>query len=141
MPSRLAASWCCSTPATLSVVVRPPGCCSTVPPPLTSSHSASGAPTATTTTSTDWLRSTMLWSYWPSSPSAMAPWFPVALPGEIQAWPDPSLLAPNPIKAALSCTGTSTTGLAGQEPSSSSPCLDPHNPFSVFSSWPCPCPI
>ncbi|SAM82438.1 uncharacterized protein UBRO_20669 [Ustilago bromivora] len=140
-PSRLVASWCRSTPATLSIMAWPPGCCSTVPPPLTSSHLAGGALTATTTTLTDWLRSAMLWSHQPSSLSAMAPWFPVALPGEIQAWPDPGLLAPNPIETALSCTGASTTSLAGREPPSSSPHLDPHNPFSVFSSRLCPCPI
>ncbi|KAJ1035762.1 hypothetical protein NDA13_000422 [Ustilago tritici] len=141
VPSRLAASWHCSMPATLSIVAQPPGCCSMAPPPLTSSHSASGALTATTTTSTDWLRSAVLWSHQPSSPSVMAPWFPAAPPGEIQAWPDPGLLAPDPIKTALSCAGVSMTGLVGWEPPSSSPRLDPRNLFSVFSSWPCPCPI
>ncbi|SAM86242.1 uncharacterized protein UBRO_20968 [Ustilago bromivora] len=140
-PSRLAASWHHSTPATLSIVAWPPGCHSMVPPLLTSSHLAGGALTATATTLTDWLRSAALWSHQPSSLSAMAPWFPVALPGEIQAWPDPSLLAPDPIETALSCAGALMTGLAGQELLSSSPRLDPCNPFSVFSSWPCPCPI
>ncbi|SAM70034.1 uncharacterized protein UBRO_20368 [Ustilago bromivora] len=114
MPSRLVASWCRSTLATLSIMVWPPGHCSMAPPPPTSSHSASGALTATTTTSTDRLRGAALWLHWPSSPSAMAPWFPVAPPGEIQAWPDPGLLAPNPIETAISCAGASTTGLAGR---------------------------
>ncbi|SYW80579.1 uncharacterized protein UBRO2_03847 [Ustilago bromivora] len=59
----------------------------------------------------------------------MAPWFPVAPPGEIQAWPDPSLLAPDPIETTLSCAGTLTNGLAGQELPSSSPRLDPRNPL------------
>ncbi|SAM83012.1 uncharacterized protein UBRO_20729 [Ustilago bromivora] len=122
-------------------MVQPPGCHSTAPPPPTSSHLASGAPTATAATSTDWLRSTTLWSHQPSSLSVMAPWFPAAPHGEIQAWPDPGLLAPDPIETALSCAGASTTGLAGWEPPSSSPCLDPRNLFSVFSSQPCPCPI
>ncbi|SPC61332.1 uncharacterized protein UHOD_11269 [Ustilago sp. UG-2017b] len=131
VPSRLVASRRRSMLATLSVVARPPGRRSTAPPPLTSSHSAGGAPTATTATSTDRLRSAVLWSHWPSSLSEMAPWFPAALPGEIQAWPDPSLLAPDPIETALSCTGASTTGLAGREPPSSSPRLDPRNLFSV----------
>ncbi|KAJ1033785.1 hypothetical protein NDA13_001764 [Ustilago tritici] len=72
---------------------------------------------------------------------ALAPWFPAAPPGEIQAWPDPGLLAPNPIETTLSCAGALMTGLAGWEPPSSSPHLNPRNPFSVFSSWPCPCPI
>ncbi|KAJ1034848.1 hypothetical protein NDA13_001102 [Ustilago tritici] len=123
------------------VVAPEVGGVDTAPPPPTSSHSAGGAPTATAATSTDWLRSAVLWSHWPSSLSAMAPWFPAASPGEIQAWPDPGLLAPNPIKTTLSCAGTLTTGLVGWEPSSSSPHLDPCNLFSVFSSWPCPCPI
>ncbi|KAJ1022346.1 hypothetical protein NDA13_005256 [Ustilago tritici] len=140
-PSRLAASRRCSTLATLSVMVRPPGRRSTAPPPLTSSHLAGGAPTATATTLTDRLRSTVLWLHRPSSLSVMAPWFPAAPPGEIQAWPDPGLLAPNPIETTLSCAGTSMTGLEGREPPSLSPRLDPRNPFSVFSSWSCPCPI
>ncbi|SAM83744.1 uncharacterized protein UBRO_20203 [Ustilago bromivora] len=141
VPSRLAASRHCNMLATLSVMVRPPGHRSTAPPLLTSSHSAGGALTATAATLTDQLRSAALWLHRPSSLSAMAPWFPAAPPGEIQAWPDPSLLAPNPIETALSCTGASTTGLAGRELLSSSPHLDPCNPFSVFSSQPCPCPI
>ncbi|SAM81928.1 uncharacterized protein UBRO_20257 [Ustilago bromivora] len=140
-PSRLAASWHCSMPATLSIMAWPPGCHSTVPPPPTSSHLASGALTATTATSTDQLRSAALWSHQPSSLSVMAPWFPAALPGSLQAGPDPSLLAPDPIETALSCAGASTTGLAGQEPPSLSPRLDPHNLFSVFSSQLCPCLI
>ncbi|SPC60574.1 uncharacterized protein UHOD_11129 [Ustilago sp. UG-2017b] len=57
--------------------------------------------------------------------------FPVAPPGEIQAWPDPGLLAPDPIETALSCAGASMTGLAGWELPSSSPRLDPRNLFSV----------
>ncbi|SAM84183.1 uncharacterized protein UBRO_20815 [Ustilago bromivora] len=141
MPSRLVASQRHSMLATLSVMVQPPGHHSMAPPPPTSSHSASGAPTATAATLTNQLRSAAFWLHQPSSPSAMAPWFPVAPPGEIQAWPDPGLLAPDPIKTALSCAGASMTGLAGRELLSSSPRLDPHNLLSVFSSRPCSCPI
>ncbi|SAM82154.1 uncharacterized protein UBRO_20638 [Ustilago bromivora] len=59
--------------------------------------------TSTTATLTNQLRSTALWSHRPSSLSVMAPWFPAAPPGEIQAWPDPGLLAPDPIETTLSC--------------------------------------
>ncbi|SYW78116.1 uncharacterized protein UBRO2_02308 [Ustilago bromivora] len=69
--------------------------------------------TSTTATLTNQLRSTALWSHRPSSLSVMAPWFPAAPPGEIQAWPDPGLLAPDPIETTLSCAESTSTWSKG----------------------------